>query len=290
MKKTIFAALIAAMTAAALAGCSDSRINSDANPDIAATGAVISKIELVDALWELNDEPLPNAECVAGSSFKIYPTDGFEIQKNSNKSAEDFADAVIVSSVNISFTDEGNDGRGVDCGSGDMTFTVSASEEAPINIVSSQQILARHSVANMAKVVPTTYPPCTITAHFEKAGVEICETTDDSEETAEVEDEEEVADEEADEQDEEVVAEDDDAEQDDDVADDDADDNVVVVAPGVFTPVVSRNFKAFYVDEPVKCGESEVHSLRMVVDDFNCRLQETTPTRLGEEIDETAQN
>ena len=268
MKRETKAFLIVILATAALSGCSDSRIQTDAMPDVSIETAVVSKAELVDALWDLNEEPLPDADCVANSSFKIYPTDGFEILKNASKTVENAADAVIVGSVNISFTDEGNDGRSDKCAMGDLHYTVSASEESPISIVSSLQLMARHSVSNIARSVPKDYPGCTIIARFEKAGAKVCEDDTEDEDKSEAESEEETQD--SNQAEEEQVADNDSADQDDDSAendddntaddnadddtandDDGDDDNTVIVVPGIVKPttpiVTGRGFKALRV-------------------------------------------
>ena len=260
MNNRILFSMYVAVLAVALAGCSDSQMEYGPDPNLTIPDATVSRVELVDALWGLGEEPILEAECIAGSTFQIPSDQTFTITKNASLTDEHPEKAIIVSNINISFTDDGADGRGPNCGVGGLHYAVMATEEEPIDIVSSVGISARHSVAHIARIAATDYPSCLITAHFERVGVEDCNATDDSEDTAEQEtasDEEEISDEE---------------QSSDPEEDDDSDANIAVVTP-IVTPFVT---KAQYAnDDPVSCGSEVVYSVRMVVDDFDCRLQDT---------------
>jgi|GEM_PF-2145152 len=271
----------------AIAGCNNQKIDQQTQPNLTTPGAIVYKADLIDALWNPGEDTSIDAECLVGSSFQIFPEASFTIMRNAEPTKEHPAGALIVSNIEIYFDDYESDGRGASCGQGSLSYMIAVSEDDPIDIVSSTELLARHSVANIARDTATEYPGCAVSAYFEKTGVEVCDGDQDVDDDDEAQDED---------QDDEGQYGDDDQDQDQDQFDgqdgdddqegeDEGDDdgNDVVIVPGTLQPFQSQaGFKAVYVDKPVKCGSEEIRSIRLVIDDFNCRLQNAEPRRPGE--------
>jgi predicted small secreted protein len=267
MKRTLFIAIISIRCLAFLAGCNDSGGIGEPQPDIVTGGATITKAELIDALWNEEVEVSKDVRCLINSSFKITSKTPFTIAKNTVPSDFNRADVVIVSDVNVNFDDPATDGRGGECGEGILQYNVSASESVPIDIEPATEIKARHSLVHMASGKHTAYPGCTIRAHFDKAGKVICDPA-----LLEEEPEEEAPppEEEAPPPEEETPPPDEETPQPEE------DDDGVIFVPPEWLELVELKAQELS-DDGVPCGTEEIHSVKMVIDDYNCQLQGITP-------------
>lgn len=271
MKNLISIAILSAALVIFAAGCSDGNRTEEFMPDIVEGGATVTKAELIDAIWNEDGEISPEILCLVTSSFTIKSDNTFTIAKNGNPTDLNSAEVVIVSPLNIEFDDPASDGRGPSCAPEAMLqFDVSASDQDPIDIETATALRARHSLIHMVSGAHTEYPGCTIRAHFDKAGKAICDPDliPDEEEDV-VAEEEEPAEDEAD-------------DESDDSADDEEDEGMTILTPipGVFGRL---SIKAQNVNEDgVPCGLEEIKSVRVVVDDYDCRLEGYTPRPLFE--------
>lgn len=266
MTRKILATTFALLAVALLSACSDSG-NTEEVPLPDVTGASVELSALSDAVWGDLETASADAKCVASSSFIVSPGAGFDIMRNPSLTKELKSKVIVVSPIMISFPDAATDGRGADCTDGTLSYLIPVSESAVIGIESSDAVRARQNLEILARATPTDYPRCTIVAHFERAGIELCE---DAEEPP---------------ADEEVVEEtpaDDEEDAADDAADDDAaddedadDDGPIIVSPiGGLKPIGSINLsKAMALDDEMSCGPEEVRTVKLVIDDVNCRLQ-----------------
>jgi hypothetical protein len=274
MKKLISIAIVSVALVVFAAGCSDGGGSEEFMPDIVEGGASVTKADLINAVWN-EGEVSPDVQCLVSSSFKIDTSNTFTIVKNTNPTDLNSADVIIVSPMSVTFDDPASDGRGPSCAPEAMLdFSVQSGESEPIDIETATALRARHSLLHMVSGAHTEYPGCTIRAHFDKAGKAICDPDllppedEDEDGDAEVEDED---------------AEDSpDDEAEDDSADDDSEEDedgpiIVTPIPGIFT------LKAQNVNEDgVPCGLEEIKSVRLVVDDYDCRLQDFTNRPLYE--------
>jgi hypothetical protein len=276
MKKLLSIAILSTLLAFFVAGCSEGNVTEEFMPDIVEGGASITKAELIDAIWNEDGELSPDVLCLVTSTFTIKSNNTFTIARNGNPTDLNSAQVVIVSPLNIEFEDPASDGRGPSCAPEAMLqYDVSASEQEPLDIETATALRARHSLIHMVSGAHTEYPGCTIRAHFDKAGKAICnpDLIPDEEEDVVAEDED------ADDQADDDSAEDDSAEE-DDSADDDDDDGITIVTPipGVWGRLTlkAQNVNA----DGVPCGLEEIKSVRLVVDDYDCRLEGYTPRPL----------
>ena len=270
MKRLLSIAILSTLLVVFAAGCSDGNRNEEFMPDIVEGGGSISKAELIDAVWNEDGEIPPDLLCLVTSTFTVKSDNTFTIAKNGNPAGLNQAEVVIVSAINIQFDDPASDGRGPTCSPEAMLeYDVNASDQEPIDIETATALKARHSLIHMVSGAHTTYPGCTIRAHFDKGGKAICNPDllpDEDEEEDDVAEDDSAEEEDAD---------DDEAE--DDSAEDDDDDG-----PMIFTPIPGvwgrLTIKAQNVNEDgVPCGLEEIKSVRLVVDDYDCRLEGYTP-------------
>jgi len=274
MKRLLSIAILSTLLVVFAAGCSDGNRNDEFMPDIVEGGASVTKAELIDAVWNEDGEISPDVLCLVNSTFTIKSDNTFKIAKNGNPTDLNSAQVVIVSPLNIEFEDPASDGRGPSCAPEAMLqFDVQASEQEPIDIETATALRARHSLIHMVSGAHTDYPGCTIRAHFDKAGKAICnpDLIPDDEGDAAADDE--AADDQADDD---AAADDStaDDESDDSAADDEEDDDgfaIITPIPGVWGRLT---LKAQNVNEDgVPCGLEEIKSVRVVVDDYDCRLE-----------------
>ncbi len=266
MTRKILATAAALMAVALLTACSDSGNQTEVPlPDV--TGASIELSALSDAVWGDLEGASADAKCVAGSSFTIAPGEGFDIMRNPAVTKELKSKVIVTSPIMISFEDAATDGRGADCAQGALSYLIPVSETAVIGIESSDAVRARQNLEILARTTPTDYPRCTVVAHFDRAGIELCEDAAEPPADDEVvpeepaDDEEDAADDAADED-----AEDDDA--------DDDGDGPIIVGPVIVKPIDGFELsKAMALDDEMSCGAEEVRSVKLVIDDINCRLQ-----------------
>jgi len=279
-----------------IAGClSDGDdTNQDAIASIAMESKVVSKAALIDALWDIADEPDPDAVCLANSKLYFEQETAFMIVKTTENTEYNTTPVGIVSSVNIVMPDAATDGRSTECGTEPAKYIVSASETAPIDIETSESMSVRLNLETKAGYNPTPYPTgCRVVAHFEKHGNAPEPVEEAVEETPEAEATEEEVVENPEEEEEETVAdiamnhaddvEDDDTEEDDvedddteedDVEDDDTEeDDVEDVADEETTDEVEDEE---VVDAPAEAAA--VYTLKLVIDEYNCSQQTTSPT------------
>ncbi|GAJ09522.1 unnamed protein product, partial [marine sediment metagenome] len=71
-----------------------------------------------------------------------------------------------------------------------------------------------------------------------------------------------------------------------DDADDDTTPGRATLVQGVLSSHGTLHMKSQYGDDPVSCGSEEVYSVRMVVDDFDCRLQDTQASTVANDEQE----
>ncbi|MFA4873793.1 MAG: hypothetical protein WC956_04990 [bacterium] len=264
MKGTAYA-LIAVIALATLSACSDKGSNDTPPlPDVSAL--TVSQEALAGSVWGTATEASPDADCLASSSFKIAPDKGFDIVKiyEKQKTGRMEPKVLVVTNIDISFADASTDGRGAACGEGSLGYTVVASDETPIEIEVATSLKSRQSLNNIAKEGLTAYPKCEIVAHFDKAGTVVCGTTD---EPAEVTPETPPADQDGD-----ANA--------DDGKDDGKDNDRLIAIPGRYRRIgtLDNLSKAATVnDDGIPCGTEEVHTIKLVVDDVNCRMLPTKP-------------
>ncbi len=260
MKRTLFIAVISICCLIFLASCKDGGGVTEPQPDIVTSGATITKAELIDALWNEGEEASQEVHCLISSSFRITSETPFTIAKNTAPSDFNTAEVVIVSNVNINFNDPAIDGRGSECGEGILQYNVSASESVPIDIEPATEIRARHSLVHMASGKHTSYPGCTIRAHFDKAGKVICDPA-----LIEEEETEEVA----------PPPEEETPPPEEETPQPEEDDDVFVIPPEwIHFEVLKAQILS---DDGVPCGTEEIHSVKMVIDEYNCQLQGLIP-------------
>lgn len=163
--------LIAAGTSACL-NDGESQTNLT-EPSVSIPGTVVVKAALVDALWDLTDDPDPNAVCVANSTFKFTAENPLTIQKNLELTEYNLSKVVVVESITIDMP-EGSEGRAAECESGALKYIVSASKDSPVDIDTADELSGKQNLETVAKQTPTPYPgSCEITAHFERSGEEV---------------------------------------------------------------------------------------------------------------------
>ncbi len=237
--KKIALAIIIVLTGTWLTACSDNGASDEQPlPDVSA--ATVTADALAAAVWGASEGSSPDADCLAGSSFTISPEGGFSIVKHYVKLKTGRMDprVKIISDINISFPDAASDGRGAACGSGALSYAVPATEETPVDIEVAESLKSRQSLDTMARESATPYPKCEITAHFDKAGSVLCNLDED------------------------IV------------------DTPIKPVPGLIAKPINRIIiaKAMEVNEDgVPCGDEEVHSVKLVVDDVNCRTFQPRP-------------
>lgn len=279
MKKLISIAILSTLLVVFASGCSEGNRNEEFMPDIVEGGASITKAELIDAIWNEDGEVPLDLLCLVTSTFTIKSDNTFTIAKNGNPGGLNPAEVVIVSPINVEFDDPANDGRGPTCAPEAMLqYDINASEQEPIGIESATALRARHSLIHMVSGAHVNYPGCTIRAHFDKAGKAICDPDLIPDEEEDVVDDEESAEDEDADDDESADDEAEDDSADDDESADDDDIMIVTPIPGVFG---SLSIKAQNVNEDgVPCGLEEIKTVRLVVDDYDCRLEGYTPRPL----------
>ncbi len=252
MKRLISIATAALLLATFAAGCTDGARVDEVTPDIVSASATITKAELIEGLWDddAEIEASQDVECVIGSTFTIKSDNPFTISQNFDPSDYNTADVIVISPVNIVFEDSTSDGRGAACGEGMLEYVVQASEAAPIDIEVAEALRSRHSLVHMASGSHTEYPGCTIMAHFDKSGEEICDsglTGDDDEDDSLIHD----------------IG----------VIDDD-DEKVPIAVKPIPGVIGDLEIKAVTLsDDGVPCSDQDIHSIKMVVDDYNCQLE-----------------
>jgi hypothetical protein len=249
MKGRVLSALTAMIfIVALLTGCEDRRRTNEVSTSVDTTGKMVVRAALVDALWqevlgELGEEieVPPDAQCVAESSFYIDTNVGFMIMKNKEPTEYNSAPVIIVSSINILIPDSDTDMRGANCEEEESRYIVTASEEAPIDMMVALELAGRHNIEILAKDEPTPYPPhCLVTAHFERHGGSEVKCG----EAYEIEPEEPYEVEPADQPEDESADQEKETDGDEDIFDD------------------------------ISCDDPRPFTLKFVVDDYNCRLYE----------------
>lgn len=252
-----------------VAGC----LNDGENPSTAASGnialesRVVSKAALIDVLWNITDDPDPNAACVAKSNLNFDQNNAFSIMKSKEKTAYNTTPVSIVSTLIIQMPDAATDGRAADCGSEPLQYIVSASEIAPIDIETSESISSRLNLEAKAGYNPTIYPAgCRVVAHFEKHG-------DGSEEVEAVSEEPQVEEQDTGEESTEEETDDVDAtvatSYKDEAIDDTDDEN------GEEGETAGEGEDGQADDETANAAP--IYTLKLVIDEYNCNQQMTAP-------------
>ncbi len=166
-------------------GDGDGGNNQNLNPSVVTTSKVVVKAALIDVLWGLTDDPNADAVCVANSTLTFGTDNPLMIKKNTEPTEYNEANIVVVGSIQIPLLDNATADRAPECGTEPVTFIVTASDLAPVDIVSSETSTTRQSLESKAKVNPTPYPTgCHVKAHFEKSGsaLEVDEDVEDEDE------------------------------------------------------------------------------------------------------------
>ncbi|MBT3182082.1 MAG: hypothetical protein HN337_06200 [Deltaproteobacteria bacterium] len=216
-------------------------------PDIAAPSKVIVKAALIDALWGLTDDPNLDATCVANSTLTFGTENPLMIKKNEELTEYNESDVIIVGSIQIPMLDNTAGERAPECGTQPITYVVTASDLAPIDIVSAETSTTRQSLEAKARVNPTPYPSgCHVRAHFEKSG-EIVIPDEEEENDEDYEDDESDDDEELSEN--------------DDVDNDDGDEEEI-----------SEDEET---DDEEAEEDAPIYSLKLVIDAYDCSQQST---------------
>lgn len=158
-----------------MAGCEKgSAIQAEIDASVDTSAKLVTRAKLIDALWEAVEDVDPDAACLAESSFTIDRTNGITIMLNPKTSDYNVSDVVVTSSINISMPDPNTDGRGLNCGDGQIRYIVTASEEAPIDIEAADKTRGRYRLEGAAESEPKAYPlTCSMTVHFEPQEVTI---------------------------------------------------------------------------------------------------------------------
>lgn len=176
MKRVITIIMAAIMAQFILVGCGDEGGFQKPPAELDISPVSVGKADLVNAVWGEADLK-PEADCLAGSSFKITSENKFKIV-NKVRADKRLTDTVLViSDVTIMFKDPKNDGRGAKCNANDnFGYTITVTEEDPMEIETTgtvkNPLQSPNIVVNGTK--PTDYPKCEITANFDKAGTVVC--------------------------------------------------------------------------------------------------------------------
>jgi len=205
----IFAIMFAASFI--LSGCWDDSGagNSNPNPGESVPAKFVSKAALIDALWGLSEEPNPDAEKVASSTFIFAQENPIMIIRSVEPTELNTTPVAIVASLNLGTYECGynptDPTSGVQLWSWSACtekYLVTADEESPIDIELAESLGSKQSLESKARRSPTPYPStgCVVEANFEKHGwapvpvePEEEEVTEEESETPEEEEEEEVS-------------------------------------------------------------------------------------------------
>lgn len=265
MVRNLVCGVLLALALSLMSACSDKGGEAPApTPAPTITGETVEIADLANATWG-DTTASANATCLANSSFLIKKGEGFSIQQNPKVTKQLKNRAIIVSPVTIVFSGEDSDGRGANCPDGAAAFTVPVNENTPIGIEADAIARARQNPEIIARAQATDFPRCNIYAHFEKSGIRSCGSAVPDDET----DDDQAGDDQTG----------DDETGDDDQAGDDTDDDNdgLVLIPGLIHKPDFKKLpefsKAITYEPKLPCGKTEVRTVKMVIDDVDCRMQ-----------------
>ncbi len=160
--------VVIAVIACALSACSHGAWQEGITENVAATPAstVINRAALTNAVWGVGTDIPADVACVAGSQFIFDATrNAFTLVPNAQADPLFITPALIVASLTIDMPEKDVGLRADSCPVGNLTYLVSVSPEAPLDIESASEGCPK--LEDVASSELGAFPVSgTVTAHF----------------------------------------------------------------------------------------------------------------------------